>query len=72
VAEEQAREKEEAALRRREEEEAARRLLESGEVPDADADLAAAAILGAASMPPAAPQDAGAKQGGDESGQKTE
>ncbi len=53
VAEQQAKEKEEAAKRRVEEEEAARRLLEEGQVPDGDADLAAAAILGAASMAPA-------------------
>lgn len=72
VAEEQAREKEEAERRRREEEEAARRLLESGEVPDADADLAAAAILGAASMPAPAPQDSGDQGGGEESGQAKE
>lgn len=72
VAEEQAREKEEAERRRREEEEAARKLLESGEVPDADADLAAAAILGAASMP-APEQDGGDAQADEgESEQKAE
>lgn len=54
VAEQQARDKEETEKRKREEEEAARRLL-SGEGTaggvDADPELAAAAILGAASMP---------------------
>ncbi|MFN7020231.1 MAG: transcription termination factor NusA [Phycisphaerales bacterium] len=54
VAEQQAKDKEEAEKRKREEEEAARRLL-SGEGTaggvDADPELAAAAILGASSLP---------------------
>lgn len=52
VAEQQAKDKEEAEKRKREEEEAARRLL-SGDVPagGADPELAAAAILGASSVP---------------------
>ncbi|MCC6322510.1 MAG: transcription termination/antitermination protein NusA [Phycisphaerales bacterium] len=58
VAEQQAKDKEEAEKRKREEEEAARRLL-SGEGTvggvDADPELAAAAILGASSVPMAAP-----------------
>lgn len=60
VAEQQQREKEEAERKRREEEEAARRLL-AGEAPTGpvDAELAAAAILGAGSAPaPAAPPPA--------------
>jgi N utilization substance protein A len=56
VAEMQAKEKEEAEKRKREEEEAARRLL-SGDVPagGADPELAAAAILGASSVPAGTP-----------------
>ncbi len=52
VAEQQAKDKEEAEKRKREEEEAARRLL-SGDIPEggADPEMAAAAILGAASVP---------------------
>ena len=54
VHEQQEREKAEAAARRQEEEEAARRLLEEG--GQADADVTAAAILGAASAPAPAPR----------------
>jgi transcription termination/antitermination protein NusA len=52
VAEQQAREKEQAEIRKREEEEAARRML-SGDMLEGNADpeMAAAAILGAASIP---------------------
>jgi N utilization substance protein A len=55
VAETQAKDKEAAEKRKREEEEAARRLL-SGDVPagDVDPEMAAAAILGASSVPLAA------------------
>jgi len=63
VAEQQAKDKEATERRKREEEEAARRVL-SGDVPagDADPEMAAAAILGASSvpMPAAAPTSAGA------------
>ena len=55
VAEIQAREKEEAEKRRADEEQAARRLLEGGDT-DADPEVAAAAILGAGSLP-ASPTD---------------
>ncbi len=61
VAEQQEREKEEAERRRQEEAEAAQRLLagEGNETGEVDAELAAAAILGAANIgSPAAPQPA--------------
>jgi N utilization substance protein A len=60
VAEQQQKEKEEAEIRRREEEEAARRMLMGEGVGEdgVDPELAAAAILGASSLPPAASEPA--------------